>query len=284
MCLDYKRSVSFWQHQVTISSLCSSTEPPNAYTSHIGSGLFRQSGSMYTNTYQSGGQRNMMQVHPQPMQAAMSVNHWPANPNLSLDSIRMNTSASNATVSHSNGASMQQQQQQQQQMHSSSAYTCAGEGTGNNSLPQLSMGDLACLDPEPQGQIRQEGQGAFGIRKATAACDQAMMQTHWNNAPQPCGTSMNGGGMGFSFIENLNEGDFLQSLIGTQPSTVLPKQEQSVAMTVQAPSASATADCQQSYTTLLSCSNNTSAQEAMRQMGKTSNGQSTIDQDTLWLQ
>lgn len=239
---------------------------------------------MYNNTYQSGSQRNMM--HSRPMPAAMSVNHWPANPNLSLDSICMNTSASNAIASHSNEANMQQQQQQHQQMHPGSAYTCAGESTGNNSLPQLSMGDLACLDPDPQGQVRQDGQGAFAIRKATAACNQAMMQSHWSNASQSCATSMNGGGMGFPLMENLVEGDFLQSIIGSQSSTVLPKQEQSVAMTVQPPSASATADCQQSYTTLLSCTaNNGSAQEAVRQgVGKASIGQSTIDQDALWFQ
>lgn len=257
-----------------ISSLCSSTEQQiypggqKPLTSR-----FNVPAHMYNDTYQSGTQRNMMPAQAQPVLGAMPVS-WSGNSNLSLDSIRMNTSASNATVSHSNGVSMQQrqqQQQQQQQMHSSSAYTGVGEGTGNNSLPQLSMGDLACLDAEPQGQVRQEGQGAFGIRKATTTCDQPMMQSHWNAAPCT------------SFYMEC-EDNFLQSLIGTQPSSTLPKQEQPVAM--MAPSASASADCQQSFTTLLSCStNNGSAQEAMRQVtGRAGNGQSTIDQEALWFQ
>ncbi|KAG5266588.1 hypothetical protein AALO_G00233810 [Alosa alosa] len=288
---DLMKSFSSFQHfnpmnrpkvipQTSVMSQFIKKEPQNAFTSYVNSGLVRQHGY----PYQPGTQRPMMH-HSQPLQpSAMQVNHWQANPNLSLDSIRMSTSVSNTTVSHSNGASMQQQL-----LHSSSAYTGTGESTGNNSLPQLSVGDLACLDADPQGvvaaamgQIRQENQGPFG-RKATAASDQVMMQSTWGNTvQQSCTASMNGGG-GFPFMENF-EGDFIQNLLGNQVSTSLPKQEQPVAMTVQAPSASATADCQQSYTTLHSCSaNNSSAQEALRQVvGKAANGQSTIDQDALW--
>lgn len=274
--------------------LCFSPEPPNSYTNHVSSGLLRQNqGNMFANTYQCGSNRPMMQMHPQPLQAAaMSANPiWPTTPNLSLDSLRMNTSGVSATVSHSNGASMQQQQQ----MHPSSAYSGgAGDGTssgGNNSLPQLSMGDLECLNTESQGggvgQIRQENQVPFA-RKA-AAPEAVMMQSHWGSPAQQCSSSSSSssamnGGMGYtSFLENMGtEGDFLQSFLQNQQSSVaLPKQEQPAHMMAQAP---ATSECQQqSYTTLLSCpANNGAAHEAMRQVvGKAANGPGTIDQDTL---
>ncbi|XP_062375576.1 proto-oncogene c-Rel [Sardina pilchardus] len=278
--------------QTSMMSQFIKKEPPNAYTSHLSSGMMRQHGY----PYQSGPQRHMM--HHQPLQPSpMSVNHWQANPKLSLDSLHMNTSVPSTSVSHSNGPSMQQQQQQQQQqlqqqqqqqqqLHSSSAYVGAGESSGNNSLPQLSMGDLACLDSDAQGaaavavgQIRQESQGIFCGRKAAAASDQAMMQSQWGNTvQQSCNPTMNGGGggggVGYPFVEI---GDFLQNLLDGS----LPKQEQPVAMMGQAPSA--TADCQQSYTTLHSCSaNNNSAQEAMRQVvAKAANGPSTTDHEAM---
>ena len=223
-----------------------------------------------------------MQAHPQPRPpSTMSVNPvWPVNPNLSLESLRMNPSASNAIVSQSNGACMQQ-------LHSGAAYSGAGESTNNNnSLPQLSSGDLACLDPEPQGtaamggQIQQENQVHFS-RKSTTSNSTMMMQAPWGHATQPCPTPNNGPMVYSSFLENLCE-DLFPTLNGPQQSTALPKQEQQPGvMMVQAPSASATADCQQSYTTLHSCSNSNAQDAAMRQMNKAANVQSTIDTDTL---
>ncbi|XP_030628300.1 proto-oncogene c-Rel [Chanos chanos] len=244
---------------------------------HLGGSLMRPNlQHVYNSIYQS---------HPIPSPMPMSANQgWPSqNPSISLANIMINQSSGNADTT--NGAGLQR-------LHPSSGISSQGES--GNSLPILSMGDLACLEtqgssahqPQAEQQSQQVHQPA--PRKDPTA-DGVGIQASWYGygQQQQAPGMQNGGGerpacIPYSYGENRDGAEFLQSLVDCSQTNLHLKQELNGPgetpsnLAMLSSSCSSSSNCAQSFTALLnSDAGNMSGLEIRKTPGgSSSNGQS----------
>ncbi|KAK2922214.1 hypothetical protein Q8A73_001699 [Channa argus] len=103
----------------------------------------QQQPSVFNQPYQTNSQNVMISQQTPNLQ----ISHQWANPNppLSMDTVTINQSGGMSNVSRPTSS------RQQQPTRGSSYAHRVEHGTENNTLPQLSMRDLQCLDTAPQG-------------------------------------------------------------------------------------------------------------------------------------
>ncbi|CAN9499576.1 unnamed protein product [Ophioblennius macclurei] len=177
------------------------------------------------------------QHYQQTPQNVMMSSQWRnPNPALSMDTVTINPSGSNQSRPNSRG-------QQTSRTPGYSHNACENSG-----LPQLSMGDLQCLDSVPQAQILSQAQPAGmsqsepqpvfhqqrprdvvvpeGQGQSVLGAQNQGLQTMWSgygtlNAAQNAfnGSGSGGGGASqglgsFPFIEEMEGEDFLKGLVG----------------------------------------------------------------------
>ncbi|KAG7511894.1 proto-oncoprotein c-Rel [Solea senegalensis] len=209
----------------------------------------QQQPSMFNQPYQPGPQNVIMTSHVPNVQIGQS---W-ANPNpaLSVDTVTINHGAmSNLPRPNSS--------RQQQPKHGSGYHRrMEHPSCENNTLPQLSIGDLQCLDAVPQATLRNQSESpAFHLHQQRAELDSETraqnhagnqnqgLQTMWptfntlNTVQNTYNGSVPGGGSGsqglgsFPFLEGIEGDDFLKILVGGSSKTGLQlKQEPQFTMT-----------------------------------------------------
>ncbi|XP_068583438.1 proto-oncogene c-Rel isoform X2 [Cebidichthys violaceus] len=197
------------------------------------------------------GAQNVMMTSQAP---TVPVSHSWANPNpaLSMDTVTINPSGAMSNLLRPNGS-------RQQQASRGSGYPQRVEHSGfeNNTLPQLSIRDLQCLDAAPQAAVMSqfESQTLFQLQhQREDLAPETRPQNHPGNQNQGLPTawsnftthnpvqntfneSVPGGGGGsqglgsFSFVGEMEGDDFLKSLVGGGPQTGLQlKQEPQITM------------------------------------------------------
>ncbi|KAK9541928.1 hypothetical protein VZT92_001939 [Zoarces viviparus] len=201
---------------------------------------------VFNQVFQPGAQ-NVMMTSQTP---TVPVSHSWANPNpaLSMDTVTISPSGAMSNLLRPNSS-------RQQQVNRVSGYPHRVEQSGfeNNTLPQLSMRDLQCLDPAPQAAVM--SQPIFQLqhqREELASETRAQnhpgnqnqgLQTAWTNfttlnqVQNTFNGSVPGGGGGsqglgsFSFVGEMEGEDFLKGLVGGGPQTGLQlKQEPQITM------------------------------------------------------
>ncbi|XP_022048827.1 proto-oncogene c-Rel [Acanthochromis polyacanthus] len=204
-----------------------------------------QQQSVFNQPYQPNPQ-NVMMTSPAPN---LQINRSWVNPNpvLSVDTVTVNPSAGISALPRPNNSRLQQQNR-------GSGYSNRRHGScENNTLPQLSIRDLQCLDTVPQVQAmnQTETQPPFQPqhqREELAPETQAQnpmgnqghgLQTMWSgfntlNAGQNTFNGSVGGGQAsqglgsYPFLEGIEGDDFLKGLVGvgTQTSCQLKQEPQ----------------------------------------------------------
>uniref|UniRef100_A0A7N8YDX4 REL proto-onco, NF-kB subunit n=1 Tax=Mastacembelus armatus TaxID=205130 RepID=A0A7N8YDX4_9TELE len=190
---------------------------------------------VYNQPYQPGTQNVMMTAQAPNLQ----ISHPWVNPNpaLSMDTVTINPSATISNLSRPNSSRQQQPSRVSAYPHRLENNSCE-----NNTLPQLSMRDLQCLDTVSQApvmsQSQPESQPLFHVqhqRDELVAENRAQnhivnqnhnLQTVWANfnTLSPVQNTFNGsvpgGGGGsqglgsFPFLEGMEGDDFLKGLVG----------------------------------------------------------------------
>ncbi|KAF7663819.1 hypothetical protein LDENG_00198010 [Lucifuga dentata] len=214
-------------------------DPANMYLRHQATPMMQQQ-PVYNPPYQPGPQ-NLMMTSQAPN---MPVNHSWANPNppLSMDTVTINPSgAMSSNLPHPNNS------RQQQPNHGSGFSHRVEHGScESNTLPQLSMRDLQCLDAASQGPImsqshvQPESQPLFHLqhqREELASETHVQnhqgsqnqnqgLQTAWPSftSPNPGQSTFNGAAPGdgggtlglssFPLLEGMEGDDFLKGLVG----------------------------------------------------------------------
>lgn len=159
------------------------------------------------------------------------------NPTLSMDTVTINQSGAMSNLPPPNSSRQQQPNRGPGYIH-----RVDHSNFENNTLPQLSMRDLQCLDTVPQAPImgQLETQSVFHLqhqREELASESRAQnhlgnqnqgLQTVWSNfnnlnpVQNTFNGSVPGGGGGshtFSFLGGLEGDDFLKGLVGGGPQT-----------------------------------------------------------------
>ncbi|XP_068424050.1 proto-oncogene c-Rel [Clinocottus analis] len=200
----------------------------------------QQQASVFHQTFQPGAQ-NVMMTSQAPN---VSVSHSWVNPNpaLSMDTVTINQSSAMSNLPRPNSS-------RQQQPNSGPGYSHRVQHSGfeNNTLPQLSMRDLQCLDTASQAPVmtQLESRALFQLqhqREELASETQAQnhlgnqnqgLQNDWSNYTtlNPVQNTFNGsvpgggGGGGsqvlgsFPFLGGMEGDDFLKDLVGGGPQT-----------------------------------------------------------------
>uniref|UniRef100_UPI003AAA7733 proto-oncogene c-Rel n=1 Tax=Centroberyx gerrardi TaxID=166262 RepID=UPI003AAA7733 len=225
-------------------------DPTNMYMKQQPTPAMHQQPTVFSPPYQPGPRRAMMTTQA----PNVPVNHLWSNPNpaLSMDTITINPSSAMSNLSRTNIS-------RQQQSNRGSGYSHRVEhSSGSNTLPQLSMRDLQCLDPGPgpQGpvmsQAQPETQHLFHLQHhREEPASEARVQNHqgtqnqglqtlWPNfgSLNPVQGIYNGVGPGdgggtlglgrgsFPFLEGIEgDDDFLKNLVGGPQATFQLKQE-----------------------------------------------------------
>ncbi|XP_044229300.1 proto-oncogene c-Rel [Thunnus albacares] len=191
----------------------------------------QQQPAIFNQPYQPSPQ-NVMMTSQAPN---VPVNHSWANPNpaLSMDTVTINPASAMSNLPRLNSS-------RQQQSTPVSGYTC-----DSNTLPQLNLRDLQCLDTVPQAPVmsQSESQHLFHMqhqREELTSDTRAQnhlgsqnqgLQTMWPNfsTPNPVQNTFNGsvpgGGGGsqglssFPFLEGMEGNELLKNLVGGGPQT-----------------------------------------------------------------
>ncbi|XP_031139994.1 proto-oncogene c-Rel [Sander lucioperca] len=191
--------------------------------------------SVFNQPYQQSAQ-NVMMTSQAPN---VPVSHSWVNPNptLSMDTVTINQSGAMSNLPPPNSSRQQQPNRGPGYIH-----RVDHSNFENNTLPQLSMRDLQCLDTVPQAPImgQLETQSVFHLqhqREELASESRAQnhlgnqnqgLQTVWSNfnnlnpVQNTFNGSVPGGGGGshtFSFLGGLEGDDFLKGLVGGGPQT-----------------------------------------------------------------
>ncbi|XP_070697317.1 proto-oncogene c-Rel [Pempheris klunzingeri] len=212
----------------------------NMYLRQQHAQTMQQQPAVFNQPYQSSHQTAMMTSQAPHVPASHS---W-ANPNsvLSMETVTVNLSGAMSNLPRPNS-------RQQQNRASGYHHRVEHNTFENNTLPQLSIRDLQCLDTVPQvpGMIQSETQPLFHMqhqREELTSETQAQNQLgHQNQGLQTVWPSFNamqntfngsvpGGGGGsqgmgsFPFLQGMEGEDFLKGLVGGGSQTGFqPKQE-----------------------------------------------------------
>lgn len=200
-----------------------------------------QQPAVFNQAFQPGSQNVMM-----PLQASsLQVGHQWVNPNPAL-------SMETVTINQPGAVRNMPRPSRQQQSTSSGLPYHQASGCDNNTLPQLSMRDLQCLDTAPQAltMSQPDAQTLFHLQQVrdelpsdTRAQNHlgnqaAGVQHVWSNfstlgTPQnPYNGSVQGDGLGsYSFLEGMDGDDFIKSFAGggAQPGFQLKQEPQMTA-------------------------------------------------------
>lgn len=190
--------------------------------------LQQQQAAMFTQQFQQGPQNIMMasQAHSVPVSQSW-VN---PNPALSMETVKINQSGPS---SHLPRATTSRQQQQQQHHHNhGSAFPNNFE---SHALPQLSIGDLQCLDTVPQAaemksqvlfQTLPQREELLSDASSQNQNQNQAFHTVWPNftAVNPLQSTFNGavpGGAGgsqglgaFQYVDGAEDDEFIKGLVG----------------------------------------------------------------------
>lgn len=192
----------------------------------------RQQHGVFNQPYQASPPNVMMTSQAPNVAVSQS---W-ANPNtaLSMDTVTINHSGAMSNLSRLNN------RRQQQPTHGSGYNTCE-----SNMLPQLSIGDLQCLDTVPQAPVmnQPESQQLFHMQhQREELVSDARVQNHlgsqnqglqtmWSNfgtinpVQNTFNESVPGGGGGsqgmghYPLLEGMEGSEFLKCLVGGGPQT-----------------------------------------------------------------
>ncbi|KAM9345461.1 proto-oncogene c-Rel [Symphorus nematophorus] len=202
----------------------------NMYLRQQPTPTMHQQSSVFNHPYQPGPQSVMMTSQA----PNVSVSHpWPnPNPAPSMDTVTINQSGAMSNLPRHNSS-------RQQQPNRASGYSHRAEHSNfeSNPLPQLSMGDLQCLDAVNQapGMSQPESQPLYHLqhqREELATETRAQnhpgnqsqgLQNAWSNfstlnpIPNTFNGSVPGGGGGlgsYTFLEGMEGVDFLKGLVG----------------------------------------------------------------------
>ncbi|XP_076598321.1 proto-oncogene c-Rel [Chaetodon auriga] len=203
----------------------------NMYLRQQPTSTMQQQPTVFNQTYQPGHQNVMMTSQAPNVQ----VNHSWVNPNpvLSMETVTVNPSGAMSNLPRASSS-------KQQQPNRGPGYPHRVEHNNfeNSTLPQLSMGDLQCLDTAPQtsGMSQSESQPLFHLQhqreelsseaRAQNHHGNQSLQTVWpnfntHNAIQNTfngSVSRDGGGSqglgSFPFLEGMEGEDFLKGLMG----------------------------------------------------------------------
>ncbi|KAK5853659.1 hypothetical protein PBY51_014794 [Eleginops maclovinus] len=199
----------------------------------------QQQAAVFNQSYQPSAQNVMMN----PQAPNVPVSHSWANPNptLSVDTVTINQSGAMCNMPRPNIS-------RHQQPHRGSGYPQRVDPSGfeNNTLPQLSVRDLQCLDAVSQAPALNQCRGTDSLyhiqqqREELASDSQAQcnlgnhnqgLQTAWPNFNNlnPIQNTFNGavpgGGGGsqglgaFSFVGGMEGEEFLKGFVGGRPQT-----------------------------------------------------------------
>lgn len=205
----------------------------NMYLRQQPTPTLQQQPTIFNQSYQPGSQNAMMTSHA----PNVPVSHSWVNPNpaLSMETVTINQSAAMGNLPRPTSS-----RQQQAKRGSGYSHRVERNNFESNILPQLSIRDLQCLDTVPQASemIQSETQPLFHLqhqREEHASETRAQnhpgnqnqgLQTAWPNfnTLYPIQNTFNGsvpgGGGGsqglgsFSFLEGMEEEDFLKGLVG----------------------------------------------------------------------
>ncbi|XP_042358572.1 proto-oncogene c-Rel [Plectropomus leopardus] len=195
---------------------------------------------LFNQPYQTGPQNVMMTS--QAPNISVSQTWTNPNPTISMDTVTINQSGAMSNLPHPNRSG-------QQQANRGSSYPNRME---HNTLPQLSIRDLQCLDTAPQAaaisqmespslfllQHQREELGSETRSQNHLGNQNQGIQTVWPNftTPSPVQNtftgSVSGGGGGsqglgtFSFLGGIEGDDFLKDLVGSQTSFQLKQEPQ----------------------------------------------------------
>ena len=211
----------------------------NMYLRQQPTATMQQQPTIFNQSFQTGPQNAMMTSQA----PNVPVSSW-VNPNtpLSVETVTINHSGVMSHLPRPNSSRQQQQQQQQQQPNRGFGYSHRMElsNVENNTLPQLSMRDLQCLDTTPQTceMNQSESHPVFHLqhqREQLATENRAQnhpgnhnqgLNTVWpsfnvlNQAQNTFDGSVPGGGGGlqglgtFAFPEGMEGEDILKGLMG----------------------------------------------------------------------
>ncbi|XP_054456392.1 proto-oncogene c-Rel [Anoplopoma fimbria] len=188
----------------------------------------------FNQSFQPGAQ-NVMMSSTAPN---VPVSHPWVNPNpaLSMDTVTINPSGAMSNLPRPNTS-------RQQQPNRGPGYPHRVEHSGyeNNTLPQLSMRDLQCLDTNPQAPVMNQALFQLQHQREELPSDPQTqnhphnqnqgLQTAWSNfntlnpVQNTFNGSVSGGGGGsqglasFSFLGEMEGDDFLKGLVGVGPQT-----------------------------------------------------------------
>ncbi|XP_070771843.1 proto-oncogene c-Rel [Enoplosus armatus] len=219
----------------------------NMYLRQQPTPTMQQQPAVFNQPFQPGHQNVMMTS-----QAPNVISHSWANPNpaLSMNTVTINPSGAMSNLTRPNSS------RQQQPNRSGYCHRVEHNSFENNTLPQLSIRDLQCLDTAPQapGMSQSESQPLFHLqhqRGELISETQAQnlgnqnqgLQTAWTNfnTLNPVQNTFNGsvpeGGGGsqgqgsFPFLEVIEGEDFLKGLVGGGSQTGFQlKQEPQITM------------------------------------------------------
>ncbi|XP_038593630.1 proto-oncogene c-Rel [Micropterus salmoides] len=222
-------------------------DPSNMYMRQQPTPMVQQQPAVFNQPYQPNTQ-NVMMTSQAPN---VPVSHSWANPNpaLSMNTVTINPSGVMSNLSRPNNS-------RPQQPNRGSGYPHRVEHSSfeNNTLPQLSMRDLQCLDTAPQatGMIQSESQQTFHMQHQSGElASETPVQNHFGNQNQglqtvwpnfttlsPAQNTFNGSvpgggggsqGMGsFPFLQGIEGDDFLKGLVeaGSQTGFQLKQEPQ----------------------------------------------------------
>nr|XP_020478956.1 proto-oncogene c-Rel [Monopterus albus] len=219
----------------------------NMYLRQQPTPVMQQQPTVFNQSYQPGAQNVIMT----PQAPNLQISHSWANPNptLSMDTVTINPPGVLSNLSRPNSS-------RQQQPNCGSGYSHRGElnSCENNTLPQLSMRDLQCLDTVPQTSVmnQSESQSLFHLQhQRDELSSENQAQNHLGNQNQglqtvwPNFTTLNtvqntfngsvteggGGSQGlgsFHFLDGIEGDDFLKGLVeeGSQTCFQLKQEPQ----------------------------------------------------------
>ncbi|XP_069030913.1 proto-oncogene c-Rel-like [Embiotoca jacksoni] len=216
-------------------------DPNNMYLRQTAPTM-QQPDTVFNQLYQAGPQNVMMTSQAPNLQISHSWGN--PNPTLSMDTVTM------SNLPHSN--SSRQQQQQPNRRSADCRRVEPQTGCENNTLPQLSIRDLQCLDTVTQTHVMSQPESQLLFhqqhqREELASETQAQnhlgnqnqgLQTMWPNfsnlnaVQNSFNGSVPGGGGGpqglgsFPFLEGMEGEDFLKGLIGSQTGFQLKQEPQ----------------------------------------------------------
>lgn len=195
-----------------------------------------QQSAVFNQPYQPGPQNVMMSSQAPNLQMG---HQWPhPNPALSMDTVTINQSGAMSNLPRSSSSRQQQPNRGSAYPHRMDQNSCE-----NNSLPQLSMRDLQCLDTQATAMNQSDSQPLFHLQhQRDELTSETRAQNHLGNQNQGLQTmwpsfstlstsqntfngSVPGGGGGsqgmgsYPFLEGIEGDEFLKTFIGSGSQT-----------------------------------------------------------------